>query len=181
MSPDLSGTVAGAGARPELLVIGGRSGAGKSSIAHALHAMLVADDVRHAVIDGDALDLAWPRPWEHRLSIRNLAAMWDNYRELGYSRLIYVNTVAVIEADEIAAAMGGEPIVSGVLLRAADATVAQRLAGREEGDELEVHLERSAAMASRLEAEAGAWVRRVDTDGRTRGEVASRVREIIGW
>src|SRR6478735_7976519 len=112
----------------ELLVIGGRSGVGKSTAAFALHALLRADDVSHAVIEGDALDLAWPRPWEHRLSMRNLAAVWANYRDLGYRRLVYTNTVAVLEADELAAAMGGSPRVTCVLLTASDAVADARLA-----------------------------------------------------
>ncbi len=60
----------------KLLVIGGRSGVGKSSVAFALHDQLAVERVRHAVIEGDALDLAWPAPWEHRLAERNLAAVW---------------------------------------------------------------------------------------------------------
>ena len=167
--------------RDELLVIGGRSGVGKSTAAHALHARLVADDVRHALIDGDALDLAWPRPWEHRLSMRNLASMWANYRELGYSRLIYVNTVAVLESDEIAAAMGSQPRVMGALLCAADATAAERLAQREQGAEFDSHLERSAAMAERLHSEAPAWATRVWTDSLDRNGVANELRAIAGW
>ena len=142
--------------------------------------MLVADDVRHAVIDGDALDLAWPRPWEHRLSMRNLAAVWANYRDLGYRRLVYVNTVAVLEAQEIAAAMGDGPHVTGVLLRADDATTQRRLAAREVGDELARHVERSADMAARLDA-VDSWVHRIDTDEVDRREVAAHVRTLVGW
>ena len=89
----------------ELLVIGGRSGVGKTTVAHSLHALLRIDDVRHALIEGDNLDLAWPPPWQDRLSFRNLSAVWANYRELGYRRLIYTNTVAVLEARELAAAL----------------------------------------------------------------------------
>ena len=161
-------------------MVGGRSGVGKTAVANELHAMLVADDVRHAVIDGDALDLAWPRPWEHRLSMRNLAAVWANYRDLGYRRLVYVNTVAVLEAQEIVAAMGDDPHVTGVRLRADDVTAQRRLAGREGGDELTRHLARSADMAVRLDA-VESWVHRVDTDELDRREVAARVRTLVGW
>ena len=121
----------------ELLVIGGRSGVGKSTAAAALHALLRADDVAHAVIEGDALDLAWPTPWEHRLSMRNLAAVWANYRELGYRRLVYTNTVAVLEVEELAAAMGDAPRTTAVLLTAGDAVADARLALRESGLELD--------------------------------------------
>lgn len=69
--------------RSQVLFIGGRSGVGKSTLAWTLHERLIALDVHHAVIEGDALDLAHPAPWEHHLAKRNLAAMWANYRGLG--------------------------------------------------------------------------------------------------
>lgn len=47
-----------------MLLIGGRSGVGKSTVAFALHDLLSARGVQHAVIEGDALDLAYPAPWE---------------------------------------------------------------------------------------------------------------------
>jgi hypothetical protein len=170
--------------RPEtsdLLVIGGRSGVGKSSVAHALHALLRDGGVRHAVIEGDALDLAWPAPWEHRLSMRNLAAVWANYRALGYRRLVYTNTVSVLEADELAAAMGDEPRITGVLLTASDDVAAARLAGRESGDELAAHVERSARAAHRLSAATPAWMPRVATDGRDPAEVARAILALVPW
>ncbi|MET0805491.1 MAG: adenylyl-sulfate kinase [Lacisediminihabitans sp.] len=37
----------------EILLIGGRSGAGKTSIALAVHEILARDGIRHAVIEGD--------------------------------------------------------------------------------------------------------------------------------
>ena len=37
----------------EVLLIGGRSGAGKTSIALAVHEVLARDGIRHAVIEGD--------------------------------------------------------------------------------------------------------------------------------
>lgn len=67
-----------------VIFIGGRSGVGKSAASFALHDLLSDLDVRHAVIEGDALDLAHPAPWEHRLAERNLAAVWANYLEVGY-------------------------------------------------------------------------------------------------
>lgn len=164
-----------------LVVVGGRSGVGKSSVAHALHALLRDDDVRHAVVDGDYLDLAWPLPWEHDLAMRNLAAVWANYRALGYRRLVYVNTVSVLQGDAIAAAMGDGPTVTAVLLTAADATVDARLARREQGAGLDEHRARSAAAAGRLDAEASPGVHRVPTDGVPVDALAATVRRLAGW
>jgi 2-phosphoglycerate kinase len=42
----------------ELLVIGGRSGVGKSSVAFEVSAQLALLEISHAVIEGDFLDFA---------------------------------------------------------------------------------------------------------------------------
>lgn len=164
--------------KTELLLLGGRSGVGKSSVAFALHDLLAADGVRHAVIEGDALDLAWPAPWEHRLAARNLAAMWSNYRELGYSRLVYTNTVSVLEADELAVAMGDEPVVTAVLLTADDSTARARLARREQGASLEAHTRRSDAAAHELARRTPPGVHRLRTDGRDAVAIAEEVKRL---
>ncbi|MDT5047249.1 MAG: hypothetical protein QOD88_2210 [Mycobacterium sp.] len=47
----------------EVLLLAGRSGVGKSSVAFGCHDALRAAGVRHCVIDGDMLDMAYPTPW----------------------------------------------------------------------------------------------------------------------
>lgn len=165
----------------ELLVIGGRAGVGKTSVGSALHALLRDAEVRHALVEGDTLDQAWPPPWEHRLSMRNLAAIWANYRELGYRRLVYTNTVSVLEADELAEAMGDAPRITGVLLTASDDVIGARLAGRESGDELAAHVERSARAAHRLAVDTPSWIPRVATDGREPAEIAQEIAALLPW
>lgn len=167
--------------KSHVIFIGGRSGVGKSAAAFALHDLLSDLDVRHAVVEGDALDLAHPAPWEHRLAERNLSAVWANYREAGYERLVFTNTVSVLEAEALASAMGGEVDVTSVLLRASNPTVAARLGGREHGESLERHLERSARMANRLDQATGDAVHRLETDGVTPAAVAQRVLALSGW
>ncbi|WP_363457481.1 hypothetical protein [Microbacterium sp. LMI1x-1-1.1] len=80
----------------DVIFIGGRSGVGKSSVAAEASHLLGLADVQHAVIEGDNLDQAHPPPWRSGIPLaeRNLAAMWANYREAGYSRLIFTNTVS---------------------------------------------------------------------------------------
>jgi hypothetical protein len=99
----------------ELLLIGGRSGVGKSTVAFEISAQLAELRVTHAVIEGDLLDLCFPPRESHRLLERNLAALWGNYLKLGYRRLVYTNTVSVLFADRIASAMGGTVRVVAVL------------------------------------------------------------------
>jgi hypothetical protein len=57
-----------------------------------MHAQLPAARVQHCFIEGNNLDMAYPPPWEHGLAEQNLAAMWANYRALGYRRMICANT-----------------------------------------------------------------------------------------
>lgn len=171
--------------RPELLLVGGRSGVGKSTAAEALHDLLSAADVRHAVIEGDALDLAWPAPHvEHpdaHLAERNLATLWSRYRELGHHRLVFTNTVSVLQARELAAAMGDDPAVTAVLLRADDTTAADRLARRAGGAVPEAQLAHSTRTAWRLDSATADTVTWVDTDGRTPQQVAMRLASLTGW
>ncbi|MFJ7289278.1 AAA family ATPase [Curtobacterium sp. NPDC098951] len=171
--------------RSEVLFIGGRSGVGKTTAAEALHDLLVAADVRHAVIEGDFLDLAHPAPHvehpEARLAERNLAAMWAAYRELGHHRLVYTNTVSVLERDALARAMGDDPVVTAVLLRADDATTADRLRRRSGGHLPEAQLAHSTRTAGRLDAAVRGDVTWVDTDSMAPGDVAVRLAARTGW
>lgn len=171
--------------RSEVLFIGGRSGSGKSTAAEALHDLLVAADVRHVVIEGDALDLAHPAPHvehpEARLAERNLATMWARYRELGHHQLVYTNTSSVLLQDVLAAAMGDEPLVTAVLLRAGDAAVADRLRRRSGGRLPEAQLAHSTRTAGRLDTAVRDDVTRVDTDDLTPEDVARRLASLTGW
>ncbi|ONM47888.1 hypothetical protein [Nocardia donostiensis] len=170
-------------ATTEALFIGGRSGVGKTSVGNEIHAQLSAAGVRHCLIDGDFLDMAYPSTEKHGLAERNLAAMWANYRALGYRRLIYINTASVLDevTDQLTAAMGDGPHVTGVLLTCTDETALHRLSQRERGSTLHAHLERSATMAHRLNS--GSWprVRRVATDERSITEVATEIIGLADW
>lgn len=167
--------------RSEVLFIGGRAGVGKSSVALELHWQLAAQQVKHCVIEGDNLDQAYPPPWEHDLAEKNLSDMWRNPRALGYRRLIYTNTVSVLEAEGLAAAMGDAPVVRAVLLRASDVTAATRLGGRESATTLELHLTRSRERAAELEQQTPSWVQRIDTDGKSVPNIAREILELLSW
>ncbi|MBT2501551.1 ATPase [Curtobacterium sp. ISL-83] len=171
--------------RSEVLLIGGRSGVGKSTAAEALHDLLAAADVRHAVIEGDLLDLAHPAPHvehpEARLAERNLRAMWTAYRELGHHRLVYTNTVSVLQQETLAAAMGDGPVVTAVLLRAGDDVTASRLGRRVGGTVPQDQLAHSTRTAGRLDTATTDTVTRVDTDDLTPEQVARRLAFLTGW
>ena len=139
--------------------------------------------VRHCVIDGDILDMAYPTPWEHGLAERNLAAMWANYRTLGYRLLIFINSACVLptEARKLAAAMGDDPRIVSVMLTCSDATAAQRLGRREIGRDLDQHLVASQAVATALNHGVVASTYRIPTDDRTVADIAADVIACTGW
>jgi hypothetical protein len=94
----------------QALFLGGRSGVGGSTVALEVSRILAAADIAHALIEGDGLDQAHPEPWRRGIPLaeRNLAALWRNYREAGWTRVIYTNTVSVLELPRLTAALGGE-------------------------------------------------------------------------
>ncbi|WP_407565015.1 AAA family ATPase [Streptomyces sp. 184] len=171
----------------EVLLIGGRSGVGKSTVGYEVSARLRAADIGHALIEGDVLDHLHPAPPgdPHRtlLTEHNLAAIWATYAALGCRRLIYTNTAAVLASESglFARALGADLRVVRVLLTASDATARDRLAGRELGSEHAQQVRRSAFMARRLEEQAAAGTVRVATDGRGVMEIAAEVAGVAGW
>ncbi|WP_327588028.1 hypothetical protein OHA25_14245 [Nonomuraea sp. NBC_00507] len=169
----------------EALLIGGRAGVGKSTVGWEISAQLQAAHIAHCLIEGDNLDQAFPAPPgdPHRthMTEANLAALWRNYAALGYRRLIYTNTVSVLESDLIARAMGGTTRITSILLTADDATARHRLGAREIGSQLDAHLTRSARMARHLESNAPSWVVRIPTDGRSVADIARDVIAATNW
>lgn len=167
----------------EVLFIGGRSGVGKSTLAAEVSHLLASSKVQHALIEGDNLDQAYPEPWRQGVDLaeQNLAAMWRNYRNAGYRRLIYTNTVSVLQMGPLIAALGGNVRSVGVLLTASDVTARSRLARREIGSALDEHVQRSTAAARQLVTEAGPAIHRVNTDGRTVNEVARDLVSLTRW
>jgi hypothetical protein len=171
----------------EVLLIGGRAGVGKTSVGWEVSARLRAAQVAHAVLDGDFLGQVHPAPDgdPHRVAVgeRNLAAVWGNYAELGYQRLVYTNTVSVLAETEgmFRRAMGDGVRIVRVLLTATDETAEQRLTGRELGSELGQELRNSARKARMLDARAPADTLRVVTDGRTVIDIATEVVAATGW
>ncbi|QNS06007.1 DEAD/DEAH box helicase family protein [Streptomyces xanthii] len=167
----------------EVLLIGGRAGVGKTTVGWEVSALLRGASVPHCVIEGDFMAQVHPAPEgdprRRRIAERNLAALWANYAELGYRRLVYTHTVSVLAEGEdmFRRVMGDEVRVVRVLLTASDETARARLAGREIGSELEDELRSSARKARLLDEQAPADTVRVATDGRSVGDIA---REVVG-
>jgi hypothetical protein len=171
----------------EALLIGGRAGAGKTTVAWEVSARLRAAAVSHAIVEGDFMGQVHPAPEgdPHRAEITesNLTAVWANFARLGYRRLVYTNTASVLpEATGMfERAMGAGVGIVRVLLTASDATARERLTGRELGSELERELEGSARTARLLDRRVPAGTVRVVTDGRSVVDIAREVVAATGW
>ncbi|NBE55385.1 hypothetical protein [Streptomyces boluensis] len=171
----------------EALLIGGRAGVGKTTVGWEVSAMLRAAAVRHCVIEGDYLGQAHPAPEgdprRSGITERNLTAVWSNYTELGYRRLIYTNTVSVLPetAGMFQRALGQDVRLVRVLLTASDTTTEVRLTSREVGSELETELSSSYRKARLLDEHAPRDTVRVATDGRSVVDIAKDVVAATGW
>ncbi|MEU5103246.1 MULTISPECIES: hypothetical protein [unclassified Streptomyces] len=170
----------------QLLLIGGGAGVGKTTVGWEISAALQARGTAHCLIEGDYMDQIHPAPVDDpdraAITERNTAAIWSNYVALGQRRLIYTNTVSILEEPMIRRAMGGGPIrATCVLLTAEEATVRDRLTQREIGSQLDAHIERSLRMARDLSEKAPAGTVRIPTDGRTVQEIALDVIQAAAW
>ena len=171
----------------EVLLIGGRAGVGKSTVGWEVSARLRAAAVAHAIIEGDFMGQVHPAPDgdpdRTRITERNLTAVWANFAQLGYRRLIYTNTASVLpEATGMfERALGAGARILRVLLTASDATAGERLGGRELGSELEQELKTSAYRARLLDEQVPADTVRVSTDGRPVADIARDVVAASGW
>ena len=169
----------------EVLLIGGRSGVGKSTAGWEVSRQLQAAAVPHCFIEGDNLDQVYPAPPDdpvrEKISEANLRAIWANYRALGHNRLVYTNTAAVLSEAWMRRALGGGVRFIGALLTASDETAVRRLGAREVGGGLDWHVERSRLAAAWLERNAPPSTMRVSTDGLTATEVARRLIALTRW
>lgn len=174
----------------QVLLLGGASGTGKTSVGWEASALLEEREVPHCVIDGDSLGHVFPAPENdpQRSAIveRNLAAVWSGFAELGHDRLVYTNTVSVLEADMITRAVltsarSTAVAITPVVLTAEPRTVAERLARRETGDLVGVHIDRSRRAALLLAERAPTETVRLPTDDLTARDVAIEVLRVAGW
>ena len=121
-----------------VLLITGPVGVGKSTVAAEAGRLLREADVPHALVDLTWIEQCWPvpadDPWNECLTHRNLACMWENFRQAGAGRLLLVR---VLEARSLlrhlAEAVPGADIMA-VRLRAPLAVLHARIRAREASD-----------------------------------------------
>lgn len=167
-----------------VLIITGPVGAGKSSVALAISDLLNAAERPHALIDMDALRACFPSPpddpFNMALGLRNLTAVWANYRTMGAERLIVADVVETqADIDGYRRAIPGAAI-QVVRLNAKIETLHRRLERRERDDDsLAWHKNRAIELTA-LMNERGLEDFLIDTDGKTIPEIAREIMTAIG-
>ncbi|RUR01247.1 hypothetical protein [Labedella endophytica] len=165
--------------------LNGTVGVGKTTTSAALGDLLTARQVPHAVIDLDETRRMWPSPaddgFHFALSMRNLAALTENYRAAGAQRLVLAGVVE--SRDDVTAverAIGGT--ISVVRLVAPGDVVDARLRGRHvhDTDGLTWSLARRGELHAILDA-AGIEDHVVVSDGRPPAALADEIATRLGW
>lgn len=166
------------------LLITGPIGAGKTAVASEVSELLSGANVAHAMVDVDSLRECHPSPphdpYNVELAMRNLAAVWRNYRAAGAGRLILADVLETREDLGRYREVVPGVSIQVVRLRAAPETLASRVRRRELGSALERHARRAAELAAQMERTRVEDVL-VDTDGKPVTEVAREVLVRTGW
>lgn len=138
-----------------VIIISGRAGSGKTSVAFEVCEQLRRHGIPHANIDTDYLDDIWPQEDGPELFLKNLAAIWSTYyHDRGCRRLILSGTSTIIDTSQIqetikqasqdSAETDEDKIVQvkigAFILTAEDSVASERLKKREIGSALERHL-----------------------------------------
>ena len=164
------------------IVITGPVGVGKTAVSTAMSDLLIAANEPHALIDMDTLRMSYPRPAHDRfhmaLGLRNLAALWANYRAAGAECLILADVVeSQADADAYRLAVPNAEVTVVRLLASRDA-LWRRLAQRESGESLRWHQNRALELAALMEKEAIGNLL-VETDEKTAFEVADEILRLV--
>lgn len=137
-------------AMPDVLILTGPCGVGKSTVAFECMDRLERAGVPAAFVDGE-LAYFHPKPaadrWGYAVAEQGLRALWAVYARAGHKRLLLAR---VVEDDQQYAIV--ERALPGARIRllrleARPETIAARLEKREIGSGLEWHLERSSEIA----------------------------------
>lgn len=169
----------------DAVLLGGTVGAGKTTTAHALSALELAQGRRHAVVDLDEIRLLRPPPpddrFAHEVELANLRDLARNFRAAGAKRFVLAGVVEdAREVTRYTAAVGGRLLLCRLTVDPGLVRDRLRSRHRDEPDLLAWHLDRTVELTAILDADPFEDVR-VDTTGRTPADVALEVARAAGW
>ncbi len=166
-----------------VLLITGPVGVGQSTVAAEAARLLREAKIPHALVDLAWIEQCWlapaDDPWNERLTPRNLACLWVNFRQAGADRLILVR---VLEARSllrhVAEAVPGAEI-RVVRLRAPLAVLHTRIRSREASDPS--WFLGAATHTAKVMEQAQVEDHLVDNQDRPVAVVAGEVLRLAGW
>ncbi len=167
-----------------VLVITGPVGVGKTTTMFALSSRLAELDLAHSPLDMDAIRMCHPSapedPFYMALGLRNLAAIWQNYRAVGAQRLILADVVeSRAQVATYADAVPGAE-VQVVRLQASLPTLLQRLRQRETGSSLDWHSQRTVELIAIMDREQIGDMQ-IETENRSPAAIAQEILVRSGW
>lgn len=167
-----------------VMLVTGPVGVGKTTVAGEVSELLECAGVQHDFVDVDSLRRFYPSPPDDRfctaLAMRNLSAVWANFRAAGAERLVLADVVESRgELGRYRAVVPGAEIAV-VRLRAAVATLTIRVGGREQGSGRDWHLARAAELAAQMDRDAVEDVL-IETDDRPVTAIAREALARSGW
>lgn len=167
-----------------VMLITGPVGAGKTTVASIVSELLEGAKIAHAFVDIDSLRWSYPSPAHDRfrveLAMKNLAAIWPNFRAAGAIRLVLAD---VLESREdlvqyTRAVPGADIFV--VRLQASLDTLQSRLKQRELGAYLDWHLQRASVLSVQMDRDKVEDIL-LDTDGKSVNTIASEILVRSNW
>lgn len=176
----------------QVLLITGPAGVGKSTLSWEIGAQLAKAGVRHAAIETDELDRAYPLPSASELEVfrpgmsdvseANLASIWRNYEALGYGRLVMSGVMVNIGSDRewIARAIPNAAIIA-VRLLASYETLLERIGRREIGSGKDDQITRTFEHVRQIASRTDDDMITLRTDQKLPRELASELLMRIGW
>ena len=158
-------------------------GVGKTTVTGEASRLLRGAGVAAAAVDLAVIGQCWPPPhedpWNDYVIHRNLACMWDNFRQAGARLLLCRVLEARSLLTRIEEAVPGAA-VTVVRLRAPLETVRARIMARESGRDPQWYLDMAESLAPRLE-DAGVEDHVVANHDRAPRDVAAEVLQVAGW
>lgn len=173
--------------RPDVVhtvLVTGTVGSGKTAVADEIAVLLYEQGLTHALLDLDWLCQAYPSPpddpYRDELMLKNLAAIWPNYRDDGVQYLVLARVIE--HRDHLLRYKEAIPEANIQVVRvtAPPELVEERLKKREIGSFYDHLWRRSQELAPILEA-AGVEDFVVVNDGRPVRRVAEKTMNTLGW
>jgi adenylylsulfate kinase-like enzyme len=161
-----------------VLIVTGPTGVGKSVVADEVFEILRGQNVAITLINLDELGYSHPAPkndpYHKSLRMKNLAAVWKNYREAGAQRVVIPWVVVrQEEVEQFRQAIPGADIYI-VRLSAPLETIKERIYNRPMGGDAAWHTRRAAELIEVFATHSiGGAV--IDTENKTIAAVAEEV------